>query len=1815
MELTDGFPVRCAGFYRRLHRWTRGDWQTVPWLLHRVRTSSGERETNPLTPLDRWKILDNLRRSMVPVGLLASLVTGICCSGRICSACGIVAILALLTPPLLGGADSLFRRVRGIRRFHSVLVAGFTGTALRTLLRLLLLPVQVWVCLSGALTALWRMLVTKRKLLEWVTAAQSDSQTGFDWNLILPGVIAGLSVWLGARSTAGIIMGLFWLFSPLWIRWLSRPMERSVCVGEREQAFLLHEASLIWRYFEDYLDEAHHYLPPDNVQEQPVPDVAERTSPTNIGMTLLYCLSALDLELAEESRVVAILTHILETLEDLPKWKGHLFNWYDTRTAEPIPPVYVSTVDSGNLCGCLLALWGGLREKGYPELAERARALADGMPFAPLYDRERDLFYIGYDCAAGRYSTGRYDLMASEARLSSYIATARGDVSPRHWRRLNRALVGSRRYCGMVSWSGTMFEYFMPQLLLPTPRDSMLFETLCFCVCNQMEWAEQLGIPWGCSESAFYALDEGDHFRYKAHGVPILGIKRELERDAVIAPYAGFLTLELVPQRAVRNLKRLCDMGAEGRYGLYEAVDFTPERSEGRKNGMPVRNWMVHHLGMSLAAIDNALCGRCLEQRFLSDPAMAAGRELLEERIPVGAPVLKRRNTAKRRKEPGMRTKWEARGAGNDEFRPACHLLSNGRYSVFLTGDGGGWSQCEGIRITRDRVGIAVMVRGGDRIDPVFPAGTCGPQLRWRFQEDRATFQYQGPFFRAEETICVSAGHDGELRRFRFQFDERLEGQEVEVCFRPVLTRQSSYLAHPAFSSLSVMTFGIPNGVVFRKLDEPDRVLTVRWSGKGVRWTSNRFHAANGTVRTGGPTEGIVLDPCLLLRIPAEHSRVEFRLALVYEPLQTSKRAAQSVIAGGFGGACDLFGRLTSQARRETPLPLRLSRLWSRLLVPESGPYTAQAAGQESLWPFGISGDDPIVAAVVREEETDRCAWLALQHGVSARLGYPYDLVYLLPAEGESSLEARLREMLTRLRMTEELGARGGIHLISRDRPGTGAILAGAELVLDGNETWTEPDCPEERPVPPFHVPRAVRSPEWRWEGTGFRISTHGGLLPIRWSHPLVNEQFGWLADEAGTGHLWYLNAHENRLTPWQNDPLADTGPECLTLLDGEEEISLFAARDGLETEVCYEMGFAVWRKQLAGKQTELTAFVPPDRSARVFLLRCDGGGELRLRWTLTGRLSDRESHGRFVQKKVEDNCLLLRNPVNTRFPGQTMLLTASEACTISGENPFELVCSVRGQAVLVAGVFHTGEERARLLALLEDGAAERALEMTKAWWKKRVTPLELRTPEPVLDRYMNSWALYQLIASRLFGRTGLYQCGGGYGFRDQLQDICALLPSEPELARTHILRCCAHQFEEGDVQHWWHPEGTGLPEQGVRTRISDDLLWLPYAVSLWVDHYGTDALLRENVPYLRSQVLTDQEQERYERPERSERTASVYDHCLQAIECVLERGVGAHGLCRIGTGDWNDGMNRIGAQGRGESVWLTWFFSRILADWAEVARKAGRSQDEERFRPLAWHFARQANHAWDGAWYLRGYDDRGQPFGCRGSAECAIDSIAQSFSVFAPRVDTRRCGRAVDAALEHLWDRASGTIALLSPPFGGLTDPGYIRNYPPGVRENGGQYTHGAIWLARACFQMGRSQEGCELLRDLLPGTHETERYLAEPYVLAGDVSLAKGQLGRGGWSWYTGAAGWYYRTVQEELLGLRFREGMLTIQPKLPDSWPGCRVIWRLPALTLEIAMTRGPVPGILLDDMPATGEIDCRQLDGKHRIQVTLAETEGK
>ena len=1770
VEWTDGCPWQVYSYFARLHRWIRGDWQLLPWLGRRVPNGHGGKEANPLTPLARWKILDNLRRSLAPVSTLLALVLGMCFSGKVFAWAGGIAVLAAASNLLLSGAELAVRRSGKRRRYHSTVIAGLAGAILQTAIQLIFLPYQAYISLTAISAALWRMAVSHKNLLAWVTAAQTEKGKGsvpFYYKKAWFSAAVGICVLLFAQLRFGKAVGIVWLLAPALAWAVSRPSKKGKALPPADRAFLLHQATLIWRYFDRFLRPEDHWLPPDNWQEQPGPSLARRTSPTNIGMALLSAMAAADLDLAPRKRAVELISHILDTVEGLEKWRGHLYNWYDTSTAQPLRPRYVSTVDSGNLRGCLIALREGLYQWGEDVLARRAEALSDAMDCAPLFDPERRLFSIGYEVEQDRLTDGFYDLMASEARQTSFISVARGEVPARHWRRLGRMLLGDNDYCGMASWTGTMFEYFMPNLLLPCEPNSFLYETLSFCVYAQKRRGDKTKRPWGISESGFYAFDPGMSYQYKAHGVQALGLKRGLDTELVVAPYASFLALLLAPRSALRNLRRLRDMGLEGRCGLYEAVDYTPARLTGQEDHEVVRSYMSHHLGMSLVAIDNVLRGNVMQERFMKDCDMSAYRELLQERVPVGAPIMKQEERdLPIRSRPAAGPALIREGEGFSRRHPRCCLLSNGAYSVLACDNGLTASRAGELAVVLSRpgayyapAGASAFFCGPEGVLGLTPAPLYqeGGERRWSFDASGASWSMEGEGLSARTALTVSRRENGQLHRVELTWRGRgrLEG-ELLFYLEPVLCPQRDFDAHPAFSRLFLEGAQEGDSVLFRRRSrggEEGPCLSVRWTGGGASVSLDRSAAlgrgglrALPSRRPGPLQDGAGADPCLMVRIPVSLKQGEgrtFSLALALgDSPQAAQEGTERILSGRDGGPASLAPVVQKLALSEREA-LGAFELLALLAAPEEG---VDRPPQSVLWPYGISGDLPIAAGRLSGEgEAEQGALWCRWHQLLSRAGYPFDLVLLVEEGGDyrRPLRSALTEELKKLGAEPALGAKGGIHLAGPDA--APAVLAWAKAVFP-----LEEQTAVETAAPPPPVDLGPGPAPWTMEGDAVVIRCGRQLPPVGWSQVLCDSKFGWIVDETGAGFLWAGgNSREGRLTPWANDPLGVGGQERICVeLDGAE-ISVFADGDGLPCTVTYRPGLARWEKELPGARLTAEGFVPLGEERRI------------LRVTLTG------ASGRIVYRLGEGEGI---------------------SAPLPDGRPVSLVTKEK-------------EGRPCSRSFREDFSREE--EKVLAWWRDKVSALTFRTPDRALDRYLNGWCLYQVSACRMMARTSQYQNGGAFGFRDQLQDAAALIYTWPQRTREQLALAASRQFEEGDVQHWWHPpQGAG-----VRTRISDDLLWLPWVLCRYCTVTGDWDLLKEEVPYLAAKPLEEGEKDRYEVPRTSEKRDSLYRHGLAAVQCALVRGTGPHGLAKMGGGDWNDGMDKVG----GESVWLTWFLAAVLQDFAALCRRMDEGARAEDLLRRADGLIQAAQRAWDGTWYRRGYYEDGAPLGSAWSGQCQIDAIAQAFAVFPSGTDRQRADRAVSAALDRLFDREAGVVRLFDPPFDGQgeEDPGYIKGYPAGVRENGGQYTHGAVWLAMACFRLERPADGWAVLKALLPEGHPTEIYRGEPYVVAADVAHAPGRTGRAGWTWYTGAAGWYWQTAVQELLGLKITEGRLTVEPDLPPDWPGYEAVWRLPGGRLEICVERTGTWSAALDGGRVEGGVPLKGLTGGHRLEVTI------
>ena len=1856
VELTDGYPYKVLSYFARMHRWTRGDWQSAPWMFRRVSRADGSRAQNPLSPVSRWKIFDNLRRSAVPVFTMLALLAAMFTSMTDLFWAGVVAILSPLSGLLISSAELMFRRDAGTKaRYHSTIISGFAGGFLETTSQLILLPYHAFICLSGALTALWRMLITKRNMLSWVTSADAEKrmESGvlYHYYKMFPAVGVALAAIFLSNTPFKVAVGIIWLLSPLYAFALSRERQEKRQVTDEQRKYLQEAAADIWRYFEAFLAPADHFLPPDNWQEQPAAGIAHRTSPTNIGLALLSALAAMDLGLCPKHRALGYIENMLATMERMEKWNGHLYNWYDTRTLRPLRPVYVSTVDSGNLSGCLLVLREGLYEMGQRDLGLWADRLFQDMEFGPLYDSRRKLFHIGWNLEQDAPTEGWYDLLASEARQTSYIAIARGDIEPRHWRRLGRALVSQDNFSGMASWTGTMFEYLMPSLLMPCYKDSLLYESLKFCVYVQ----KKRHMPWGISESAFYAFDPSLGYSYKAHGVQRLALRRGMNKEIVISPYSTFLALPMDLRGAISNLRRLEKHGAKGKYGFYEALDFTPNRAAG-KGCQLVKTYMAHHLGMSLLAITNVLTEDIMPQRFIRDRAMSAYRELLQEKVPVGQIVLRqppREVPDKPRRLTG--SGWSVEHETMDVFRPASTVLSNGAYHVVVTETGHSRSMVEETMVLRFAPrqdgpvqGVSFYWKTAAGIIPLQAAPDFDPAARHtaRFTGGTAELEVSRPGFTGRVSTSVPTGELGERRwvTLHNQGDAPVTGELI--CYaEPAMATPADYFAHPAFVKLSIETElvggGVPDQANCRRAAREDapghtplqrQTLVVRRRGNGARsdsWLAfsatedfafdtsreiafgrDDFYAALERAPQG--SLGTVLDPCVLARVPLELSpgaarEVGFALA-VGKQWQEAVEAAGRIVCAGVSPDERFVERY---AFRLGISPEELTEVMAAvpdLIYPFTGDrrrgryITPQTTGGQGLWPYGISGDLPVVTVRVGTDGALALAQRMIRyHSLLGRCGLQYDLVFLVQDSGDyrRPLHSGLRDVLSDMGLEQFQGARGGIHLVD----GTGdvnAILAASAQVCDGEESPNRERTIHLAPVGTNCAPppvASVREPlRCRYAPDGaVVIETKGNLPPNTWSHTLANHRYGYTATDSGTGHMWRENAREMKLTPWRNDSLATEGPECLTLLRDGAEHSLFADTDGRACTITYGFGYARWEKTIDDGTIAVTAFVPPDVEARVFLVEGDLRPGDKIAYFAELVLGVDDKNRAYVVTTVKGPALSAQNGSSVEFPGVTFTLAATcepegytcdrhayarrdlDRSSGAGADPcFYAVYPGEAPLVIVSGTQCVRD----LLPLTNFETARTALEKTKTWWRDRVGGITVNTGTPAIDHLLSGWILYQSLACRVMGRSSVYQCGGAYGFRDQLQDSTALIAIRPEMTRDLLLLAAAHQFEEGDVQHWWHPselvgaDGNLTADKGVRTRCSDDLLFLPYVLCEYVEKTGDTSICDELAPYIHSPVLEEGEHERYESPNMSELKESLFQHAKRALDLVLRRGAGRHGLALMGTGDWNDGMNLVGAGGQGESVWLTWFLAHVLERFADLCARLDEPDMTVHYRDEARRWGKAADEAWDGAWYLRGYYDNGKTLGGSGDKACQIDAIAQGFATMTPYADPQKVKTAIRSAIDRLFDRDGGLVRLFDPAFSeGKENPGYIRGYAPGLRENGGQYTHGILWLIMGAFQAGLTDEGWAMLRAITPGHHDTVSYRGEPYVIAADVYSNPQHLGRAGWTWYTGAAGWYWRVAMEELLGLRLRDGKLYIEPNLPSEHPGYTVDWRAGESTWRI------------------------------------------
>ncbi len=2069
VEIVEDYPTAYNIDVMRYHRWIRGDWQLLPYLFF----------PRQISFVTRWKMQDNLRRSLMPLMWLIAAFSGwtllplksaIVWQLFLLFSSFISPILCVLKTFVSSNID------HSLRGHFQLIWNKIALTSADIFLKTTFLAHSAYFMTDAIIRTLYRMTISKRHLLEWKTSAATKSipnSLRFYVFTMAPASLIGIltiALPLFSDSFASLValpFGIAWFFSP-FIAWIvSQPstFQDSLYLSSKDEKKLRSIARRTWLYYATFVNAQNNHLPPDNFQEDPEPLVAQRTSPTNIGVYLLSIIAARDFGWIGFEETITRIECTLHSLAKMEKFRGHLYNWYETDTLRPLLPTYVSTVDSGNLAGHLVTLSSALSEwaekphiffqsdreglsdvlaileetvreipdhkpslrslrqkieenitrfhdsvftfieqentisshvmelsqaahdivhlvgefdqkiqtiesaralswakclldtcnahhhdatdncdteklcKKLNQLAIAARQIAFEMEFDFLEQPKRHLLSIGYRVQENKLDENCYDLLASEARLASFFAIAKGDIKLKHWFHLGRLLVPIGWKGALLSWSGSMFEYLMPSLVMHEPLGSLLDQTNRLIIRCQIQYAHKRELPWGISEAAFNARDHLMNYQYAHFGVPSLGLQRGLSRNAVIAPYASLLAAQYAPSCAVANLKRLRDLGALGTYGYYDSIDFTPSRVKIGEKYAIVRNYYAHHHGMSILALNNVIFQGRMRDRFHRDPVIEATQLLLQERAPHLIPIIHTKAVNR------MRNKSQAFDAAllriikNPLLKPrATLLLSNGSYSTMLTANGSGYSRWHDYAITRfipdateDQQGTLFFLRDthSGRWWSVTgePTRVIEEEAVSIFTDEKAEYTKIVDGIKSTLECLITSEGCGEGRRLQLMNTTHKDCLiEVTSYGELALATMDVDSAHPVFSRMFIETEIAEEGkTIFAKRRkrspsdpdihiahfvssttdtlqeteaETDRSLFI---GRGR--SIHRPAAFDQNTRFSN-SQGCVLDPIMSLRccvqIPA-HGKAE----LIFWTFAAHTKEALNNHIKHYRQP-DMFQKELSMAWTRSQVALYQSgtqlkeaivyqKYATPLIYPERtwrlpSEILAKTLGKQSdLWPMSISGDNPLCLLRLNNEGNIAVLRELLKaHEYWRMRGLIVDLV-ILNEQAFSYIQNTQRALEwvceSYRRHTQEADGCQHIFMLRRDQMSEQSfktLLASARIVLDAQngslseqlkrldendfnltihknyqESYDQLDLPRYNEGQQFTTQTEqnlfssiglisqqkpssfpTNGEDLRyWNGYGgfnqhnhYVIRLHGRTnTPHPWINVIANHRFGFHVSAEGAIFTWANNSRDYQLTPWANDPTFNRPGEALYLVDRQSlkrfsPVSTVECDENIVYEACHGFGFSTFKSTHSEIALELTHTLDPEKPIRFSRLILTNEGKkprsLRLynyvEWVL-GNV--RTKYAPFIVSSYEARwgAHFIQNPYHIEKSQQVTFLSASEMPTSTTTNRAEFIgatgtvthpnaihkagalsntiaagcdpCSafaydidlLPGQTKEIIFYLGSAENRQEAEKLLDQARAsdfEILLTKQKQQWSDFVSPFQVKTPDSSFNLMVNHWLPYQIYACRIMARAGFYQASGAFGFRDQLQDSLSLLLLEPQLAHDQLLNAAAHQFLEGDVQHWWLPDTNA----GVRTRISDDIVWLAYATAFYVNTTGDDAFLDTLIPFIEGDVLKSGQQDAYFQPTQSSKVATVYEHCALALDLAIKR-CGPHGLPLMLGGDWNDGMNLVGVEGKGESIWLGWFLGYTLQAFISLAKKRGDNSHMQIWSTYLERLTKSLEkNGWDGAWYRRGYFDDGTPLGSKINDECQIDTIAQSWAVISQMASPERQKQAMKSMLEHLYDKKGGFIRLFWPPFDKSTlEPGYIKGYPPGIRENGGQYTHGAIWSILALAEMGQNDEAYALFSAINPINHgqDPETYRVEPYVMAADIYAVEPRCGQGGWTWYTGSAGWFYRAATQAILGIQRQGDLLFLQPHLPSIWPKYEATMKFYDAVYSIKVKWGP------------------------------------
>lgn len=1884
IEVFDDFPSKYLNDTARHHRWVRGDYQILFWLGKKVKNKDGKWVKNPISTISKWKIFDNLRRALKHLTLMLFLFYGFTI-GKGSPNAYLAFTMIIIAIPIFFYIISLFRRRKYniFLKYYLNLIRGMLSVVIKSSVAISVLPFEAYLYTDAIIRALYRLFISKIHRLDWITADEIDKRSkgdiltyinNFDKALFISSIFVLISIVLKPNyMNTTLVLGVIWMFSPILMFLLSRDFKRK---RENLSDTVLFEyeklAHKTWRYFEHYLVKKYNYLIPDNYQLNRRNKLDYRTSSTNIGFSLIAVICAYELKFIKQEEAIDKIKNIINTLEGLEKWHGHLYNWYNILDTKKMTPYFVSSVDSANLVVCLFTVKEFLKSKGdYELLVTRVEKLIDDTRFEHLYDKESDVFSIGFDVGVDAMSNYSYDKFLSESRLLSYIAIAMNQVPYRHWFSLDKSLTKHKFRKGLISWNGTAFEYFMPLIFMESFPYTLLDETYSFGHYVQKDFIKEVDprLPWGITESAYNDLDDSQNYKYKAFGVPYLKFADTKKPRIVVSPYGSILAAPKFPISVYTNLNKFKKYGMEGEYGYYEAYD--------AEEGEIVKTYYAHHQGMIIAAITNLLKDNIIQKYFNQDKRIKSMEILLKEKSQlkpyIDLKIEKYRKYDYNRSDKDILVRFQS---GVKEI-PEYGILSNGLYTTVLNDRGISFTKYKNLQINRYRnvpdepYGLFLFIK--DLSNNVTWTNTYEPFMKepdkYNVTFEPGTVKYirEDNLIITKTDVVVTKEHNAEIRKIVIN-NYNIEDVELELTSfgEIIIARSEEDVAHRVFNGVSISAdFDVDTqSLIFRRhsrtkelveyflahrmlVIDDDTDTSFETSRINFLGRNNDLNKADVIVNNKklSNDKNALLDPIMSLRktitLKANKQKTIYlitgfgkskeqvlEILDIYDNPETMKSTFRESEA--FSNILDSYSNLNSNQ----------ILLYNHMLKKLYGymPYEFEKEqlllenkkSKNEVWKYGISDNWPIITVIINDFEGIGVAKQILKAYEYYKKRSLYVDIVILNKESDSKKETinkYVYDILYKINAQNNFEDDfGQVYVLDKFEPEDEALFKlVSKLYFDTSQLKAsdnifnkiEKELIEYKtikyPLMKLDQKEIKSYGEFINDGLEYKINTVN--TPTPWSNVLTNGEFGAVITNNLSGFTYYGNSREYKISAWSNDFARD--PRSENIVINNESLSVDSTIHGF--------GYSKFYTNNSSYEINTTVFVGRD-NVKIYELELTNkekdNKSLPIKFMISPVLGTaKEYNYPYVIAEGNNtlNTMFMYNKYSSLiFKNNEVFVTSSEKITdFDIYNDFKSISIAlninKGETKKVSFIIGASTDNIKLIEKYSKYEnIEKEYEKVVEFWKDKLSYIKVNTPDEKFNYAINNWYLYQTYASRLYAKTGLYQVGGAFGFRDQLQDSMSILYSDPKYAKSIILNCASHQFESGEVLHWWH-EDLNL---GSRTKFSDDYLWLVYVTMEYIRVTGDYSILKEEVRFIEGPELGSNEGERGINYNKSSKSDTLYNHLKLSIDLSLSR-FGKHGIPLIGVGDWNDGMNKVGHKGKGESVWVGMFLYDILTKFEDIMNqmkeKTSLIENYKKEREKLLNVL--STTCFDGSWYLRAFFDDGSPMGAKNNEEGEIDLLVQSWSILSNVADSVRQKKVIEEVEARLVDKKSGIIKLLTPPFtSNEKNPGYISYYLKGVRENGGQYTHAALWYIKALLKYGDNNKAFEYYSMINPMNRNTDTYKTEPYVIAADIYSNKSHKGRGGWTWYTGSAGWAYKIGIEDILGIQKFGNKLIIKPNVPDSWTNFEVDYKYETTIYNIKFTRGNKNKIILNGKEVE-EITLKDDKQKHNIEVIFGDNNDK